>query len=195
MCGKYNRLRAKLTLAMGSPPHVREIQLVQYIPLCCCRITPACAGNTKGKLSKDELKAGSPPHVREIPQFSNKDFDAIGITPACAGNTTTQPLVTNFIKDHPRMCGKYLLFILVLLLLVGSPPHVREIQINVNELGRFKGITPACAGNTKSLSTHQPPCGDHPRMCGKYTKRSIYDATCNLRIPFFHSLLNFQFIS
>ena len=30
---------------------------------------------------------------------------------------------------------------------------------------------------------------DQPRTCWKYTKRSFCDATYNLSIPFFHSLL------
>ena len=117
------------------------------------------------------------------------------ITPACAGNTFRDSFYIGSLKDHPRMCGKYHFFSSFLFSLQGSPPHVREIHIYFLHIFLYTRITPACAGNTFSLFVYICFLEDHPRMCGKYTKRSIYDATCNLRIPFFHSLLNFQFIS
>ena len=175
MCGKYGTSPAFFLRVLGSPPHVREILSLYFFRRFVSGITPACAGNTFCLSTFQKLKAGSPPHVREIPYILLTCQKLVGITPACAGNTFFSPVISAFVKDHPRMCGKYELREEKLSLNPGSPPHVREIlgvQIDGDSFIR-----------------------DHPRMCGKYTKRSIYDATCNLRIPFFHSLLNFQFIS
>ena len=155
MCGKYGTSPAFFLRVLGSPPHVREILSLYFFRRFVSGITPACAGNTFCLSTFQKLKAGSPPHVREIPYILLTCQKLVGITPACAGNTFFSPVISAFVKDHPRMCGKYELREEKLSLNPGSPPHVREI----------------------------------------HTKRSIYDATCNLRIPFFHSLLNFQFIS
>ena len=135
------------------------------------------------------------PHVREIQLARVKIRADIRITPACAGNTLIFDSIIKSTKDHPRMCGKYWLLLPARLYKVGSPPHVREILDNHSIVRMTYRITPACAGNTSITLIRPKTTEDHPRMCGKYTKRSIYDATCNLRIPFFHSLLNFQFIS
>ena len=144
---------------------------------------------------KPSFRAGSPPHVREIHVRVIPLSSLLRITPACAGNTTVYFKNTNLTEDHPRMCGKYPACAFSFSLSLGSPPHVREIQVARQAPTCKSRITPACAGNTTLAQENMYLLQDHPRMCGKYTKRSIYDATCNLRIPFFHSLLNFQFIS
>lgn len=52
----------------------------------------------------------------------------------------------------------------------------------------FKRITPADAGNTPLTFGYRKCLGDHPRRCGKYTKRSLYNATYSLSIPFHLSI-------
>ena len=152
-------------------------------------------GKYSRSTSSAALYLGSPPHVREIPLVALENYFSIRITPACAGNTCqSSPSLFSF-KDHPRMCGKYQRWICTYPETLGSPPHVREIHVWHIYRDVWCRITPACAGNTSCQKLICLLDRDHPRMCGKYTKRSLYDATCNLRIPFFHSLLNFQFIS
>ncbi len=175
MCGKYITSMVSSTACVGSPPHVREILSIG-------------TGNWNG--TED--------HPRMCGKYSVAPiFKCLynRITPACAGNTSQNSAYVSSSRDHPRMCGKYFSWQLLHRLSKGSPPHVREIPQDVLYLLGSVRITPACAGNTDGWCRYINFYGDHPRMCGKYTKRSLYDATCNLRIPFFHSLLNFQFIS
>ena len=70
---------------------------------------------------------GSPPHVREIPFNVLINCCGFRITPACAGNTQTQQPKKSRARDHPRMCGKYVVVIVSNGTESGSPPHVREI--------------------------------------------------------------------
>ena len=51
---------------VGSPPHVRVIQVEEVEEVVSDRITPACAGNTPIDVLKKLEKTGSPPHVRVI---------------------------------------------------------------------------------------------------------------------------------
>ena len=67
---------------------------------------------------------------------------------------------------------------------------MREIRKGHDFFMRRARITPAPAGNTFKKTHDYPFSRDHPRTCGKYTKRFFCDATYNLSIPFFHSLLN-----
>ena len=46
MCGKYPACAFSFSLSLGSPPHVREIRLLESRKAKSSRITPACAGNT-----------------------------------------------------------------------------------------------------------------------------------------------------
>ena len=110
----------------GSPPRVRGKVVSDSGSVNCSRITPACAGKSKGgyralKAQRDhprvcgEKKAiwchrfyhqGSPPRVR------GKVFDLIssgadvGITPACAGKRKHRPKADSLRRDHPRVCGE-----------------------------------------------------------------------------------------
>ena len=94
------------------------------------RITPAYAGKTKGHGSGEAvawdhprvcgknqnrgaaagLGAGSPPRMREkrgtIERHRLKD----GITPAYAGKTLLRILSGILSRDHPRVCGKNILW-------------------------------------------------------------------------------------
>ena len=96
--------------------------------------------------------SGSPLHVQE------KHFeDAVKIcirriTPACAGKTSLWGLKAMTTGDHPRVCGKNLLKDDFYFNRGGSPPRVREKQGWLVLGGRFRGITPACAGKTSVQS-------------------------------------------
>ena len=188
MCGKYSIKLRQFWKWMGSPPHVREIQIFSKKYIFCLRITPACAGNTEkdttqrrvredhprmcGKywfiMAKSIKTTGSPPHVREIQTFLSGRTFAYRITPACAGNTGTIQGVTIEGEDHPRMCGKYCVVPNLCWFQQGSPPHVREIRKEMPRKTNLSRITPACAGNTIIAITRRKATKDHPRMCGKY---------------------------
>ena len=90
--------------------------------------------------------------MREKLDLDNERTREIGITPACAGKTMiTSPNGTKF-RDHPRVCGKNSSFVQAYNMDLGSPPRVREKQLN-NRIDYIDtGITPACAGKTTTQS-------------------------------------------
>ena len=86
MCGKDAWQDGRKCLVLGSPPRVLEGQALIMPEQVYSRITPACAGRTKGK------GGNLPPPIR--------------ITPACAGRTHNPLKVSLQRQDHPRVCGK-----------------------------------------------------------------------------------------
>ena len=114
-----------------------------------------------------QRRPGSPPHVRErqVKQIYTMMNDRI--TPACAGKTAESKEGTEIGRDHPRMCGKDIIMTIDMVLVLGSPPHVRERPCRIGSLESSYGITPACAGKTDTCVYVSVGERDHPRMCGK----------------------------
>ena len=75
-----------------------------------------------------------------------------GITPAHAGNTFLFGLMPFPRQDHPRTCGEHILRRELLIVLLGSPPHMRGTLFGFGKPGKIVGITPAHAGNTSQAS-------------------------------------------
>ena len=96
----------------------------------------------------EQLERGSPPHVREVHSQKLEALEELRITPACAGSTCVQSVMCLLKQDHPRMCGKYSSFFVYAKQLLGSPPHVREVQGDIVKRFDKLRITPACAGST-----------------------------------------------
>ena len=65
------------------------------------------------------------------------------------------------------MCGKDKIKVFLHLVVPESPPHVRERRDDNEAAVCPDGITPACAGKTKSTMIWDRTQRDHPRMCGK----------------------------
>ncbi len=107
VCGNY---RTRLLLSFrrsGSPPRVRELQLICDLAETYHRITPACAGITPSRVRLSRcvgdhprvcgnymitlrviaIALGSPPRVRELLKAEDLANYQPGITPACAGIT------------------------------------------------------------------------------------------------------------
>ena len=125
-----------------------------------------CGKNPDHK-DRKVLKGGSPPRVREKLFIFLMSCDVTGITPACAGKTKLRQLALNFVRDHPRVCGKNFREISVNKDTQGSPPRVREKLYWFDADHRTNRITPACAGKTSSTSKTSSSSRDHPRVCGK----------------------------
>ena len=68
------------------------------------------------------------------------------------------------------MRGEYVWIQLILILLLGSPPHARGILAVDEPIRMERGITPACAGNTKDKYSYLLTYRDHPRMRGEYLR-------------------------
>ena len=112
-------------------------------------IIPACAGNTGGKLSKDQISGdhprmcgehhqpvklqnielGSSPHVRGTLVGEQVGQQLGGIIPACAENTIGADHVFLWLGDHPRMCGEHDTGKCTVLENEGSSPHVRGTHV------------------------------------------------------------------
>ena len=151
------------------------------------RITPARAGKTElpdtgrneardhpRSCGKDflwnfegDIVKGSPPLVRErlIDGVFLRQVDRI--TPARAGKTYGSSPCWPPIGDHPRSCGKDQVTGAVLLGSLGSPPLVRERQVQRSCCRMWWRITPARAGKTKRGKIQAFFLVDHPRSCGK----------------------------
>ena len=151
----------------GSPPHARGRRQWGYNLSTTRRITPACAGKTAAKGTHDlrpldhprmrgedyfglevvDCRFGSPPHARGRHLDDRVWVRGERITPACAGKTESaggKPVVK---RDHPRMRGEDVVFLLLGMSIPGSPPHAR---------GRRR----------EHLTAVNPPM-DHPRMRGE----------------------------
>ena len=195
VCGKNLKKTGLTSGTMGSPPRVRE-KLWNAIG-CVSRygITPACAGKTISSPTltlsywdhprvcgknfvpsgSPDSRAGSPPRVREKRHCGWNYQEFLGITPACAGKTSLLVSQQLTLWDHPRVCGKNRYKIIILFYLFGSPPRVREKPVPSPTLAPGFGITPACAGKTKNNVKPKDNSQDHPRVCGKNTKRSQWN--------------------
>ena len=55
----------------------------------------------------------------------------------------------------------------------GSPPRVRGIPTQIENLALLTRITPACAGNTSLILDEVESHGDHPRVCGEYVEHQL----------------------
>ena len=110
-----------------------------------------CGKNSRSA-STSRRQYGSPPRVREELIFSLLFFLPIRITPACAGRTSMKLNCLAVTWDHPRVCGKNLVVIVVCCIMAGSPPRVREEPIFPSLVMLLRGITPACAGRTVKKS-------------------------------------------
>ena len=89
------------------------------------------------------------------------------ITPACAGKRRSDWIIRSIYWDHPRMCGEKDKAKEMGATTKGSPPRMRGKGPAGQILVVSVGITPACAG--KSRSQPRLPCTgrDHPRACGE----------------------------
>ena len=101
----------------------------------------------------------------------------IRITPAPAGKTTVDCSTTRSAEDHPRTCGENGIRWLALLVLPGSPPHLRGKHYRANENIQSVRITPAPAGKTVKYGVQFSFNLDHPRTCGENTVDETENST------------------
>ncbi len=191
MRGEHVSSASNASISSGSPPHARGTQVSRKFRDDLLGITPACAGNTKNesvptdrawdhprmrgehstRRRKKQREAGSPPHARGTRLDGAKQRRTVRITPACAGNTPQQIRSSKVLRDHPRMRGEHSAKEIEKHFPQGSPPHARGTQLQVIKLYLQHGITPACAGNTRSIGISAIGLWDHPRMRGEHTCR------------------------
>ena len=98
---------------------------------------------------------------------------AVGIIPACAGNTAALEPAVAETRDHPRVCGEHTCFSAETAAYAGSSPRVRGTQEGSHGGFTWRGIIPACAGNTSRPNAEPESWRDHPRVCGEHDTRGI----------------------
>ena len=156
VCGKNSERCKKSRISSGSPPRVREKPFITYVTCGRVGITPACAGKTQRDVKSRGYRQdhprvcgknlsrtralhrckGSPPRVREK-LLSTLVYKVVTrITPACAGKTRATYATDTRERDHPRVCGKNILFSSLMTSILGSPPRVREKPL-------FAGVNPS----------------------------------------------------
>ena len=151
------------------------------------RITPACAGKTRRlgssrrgrsdhpRMRGEDRKAidmvgiadGSPPHARGRRAALPRRLWTTRITPACAGKTSGGHGRNAHGTDHPRMRGEDIHSTKLVESRPGSPPHARGRHMFYSGSDFDEGITPACAGKTRTLAERFSRDPDHPRMRGE----------------------------
>ena len=95
----------------------------------------------------------------------------VGITPAYAGKTHQENHFRYQTRDHPRVCGKDPSTRRHVENIRGSPPRMRE-RLRIDSKDEVRGgITPAYAGKTKINAVARSYDEDHPRVCGKDSRR------------------------
>ena len=172
MCGKNSLAGRSIVTFLGSPPRVREKRIVNGIISILPGITPACAGKmwtvmtnpsswrdhtrvcgkNSAAICSTALTAGSHPRVREKLRTWEQTCLKLRITPACAGKTWVTRKVTLVDWDHPRVCGKNKIIRGIHSWIKGSPPRVREKRVIIHNAKAPTGITPACAGKTRTAA-------------------------------------------
>ena len=110
---------------LGSPPLARGTGTKPPTHCNCCRITPACAGNSQNPAPRMKCYLGSPPLARGTVKWRIPSAYPCGITPACAGNRLVYRLVPAPDRDHPRLRGEQIYPTPAIPVRGGSPPLAR----------------------------------------------------------------------
>ena len=154
----------------GSPPRVRSRQNGRDSSNVALGITSACAEQTLKRVHgrfrfRDhlrvcgadeladalvELTVGSPPRVRSRRRQPHQPGRPAGITSACAEQTGSFGSRPMSIRDHLRVCGADPTRTRARSPPSGSPPRVRSRQRPERLVGDLRGITSACAEQTRS---------------------------------------------
>ena len=125
---------------------------------------------------KDFSTSRSPPHARGRPTTLFCRLSGGRITPACAGKTRSGRTLSRQRTDHPRMRGEDVRLPAWPHPVWASPPHARGRHVWPSHDGYIPGITPACAGKTRSRGSSRACRRDHPRMRGEDSRPATVSA-------------------
>ena len=174
----------------GSPPHTRGKVYFYNSEFCCRGITPAHAGKsililhsgsklkdhprTRGEKASEKrvesLCRGSPPHTRGKVTVVPILILSCRITPAHAGKSCSCLLGNYARRDHPRTRGEKSLLCMVIIALLGSPPHTRGKAFCRTIAALLHRITPAHAGKSPVIAILSYLSKDHPRTRGEKSR-------------------------
>ena len=172
VCGEHTTMATWFMPAPGSSPRMRGTPADGVKDGQIYGIIPAYAGNTVYRADgrpahRDHprvcgehhstyrivlLIRGSSPRMRGTLQACFDELDAFGIIPAYAGNTSRNCLRDTFRRDHPRVCGEHEKTWSFSSFVSGSSPRMRGTRTRGRNPPSCRGIIPAYAGNTYSLT-------------------------------------------
>ena len=130
----------------------------------------------------DGSEPGSPPHARGKAKQAHGCSCPPGITPARAGKRHCSSRTMRRTWDHPRVRGEKCIPTVLRCSRSGSPPRVRGKAAQPRPVGRYDGITPACAGKSDRSPCRLWRSQDHPRACGEKSM-SYGCASCSQGSP------------
>ena len=113
-------------------------------------LKPRTCGEKQAAGAEGGQGRGSPPRMRGKGGLAGGRTVEHGITPAYAGKRWYTRCAKKLPPDHPRMCGEKGSFIILSEGMIGSPPRMRGKDCNGKGTGAAPGITPACAGKSRS---------------------------------------------
>ena len=115
---------------------------------------------------------GSPPHAWGRLEMIPLSHEMIRFTPTCVGKTamTMSPGISSPV--HPHMRGEDVHTNVVLLQIVGSPPHAWGRQVKKQNIMRELRFTPTCVGKTSHRTVQDQYSTVHPHMRGE---DALYD--------------------
>ena len=171
--GSPPRVRGKLFPLLAS---VRQIRITPACagktssicpPIPCTPDHPRVCGENSFDSALIKEPVGSPPRVRGKLYPDTPGRQRPRITPACAGKTARMADLAARTADHPRVCGENAETLLSCLTSYGSPPRVRGKLLILILILMLIRITPACAGKTEVDARPEDAEADHPRVCGE----------------------------
>ena len=109
---------------------------------------------------------GSPPRARGHPIHPSAARRVRGLTPACAGTSVAGDGSRWSWWAHPRVRGDINWTSAEYVPAGGSPPRARGHRRSAGELGQRPGLTPACAGTSRTRLWGWSGRGAHPRVRG-----------------------------
>ena len=187
VCGENPRTVPANSMIVGSSPRVRGKRSRRPARRRRAGLIPACAGKTKGTISRARsgpahprvcgenpaMKQKKPPTYGSSPRVRGKLIEygesalVIGLIPACAGKTGRPRWSALSRWAHPRVCGENRPGLQSHSVSSGSSPRVRGKHQAVHRVVLVHRLIPAYAGKTSSPTPRSSPGRAHPRVCGE----------------------------
>ena len=166
MRGKLQSLRRYDPRSRITPAHAGKTMVFTGSSTCESDHPRTCGENRLMSCLFSPL-IGSPPHMRGKHSPGDRTGTSGRITPAHAGKTKQSGPISALPADHPRTCGENLTCLMIVVALIGSPPHMRGKLSSFQRLVLVRRITPAHAGKTTLVFVISSGAKDHPRTCGE----------------------------
>ncbi len=126
---------------------------------------------------------GSSPLTRGAPSWLRPTGLPMGLIPAYAGSTGGALCRFRSIGAHPRLRGEHIIFVLMVIIGMGSSPLTRGARFELSSTGPPPGLIPAYAGSTKLRTDESEPPPAHPRLRGEHKRGYLRRWPCSGSSP------------